>query len=196
MKLHGEDYSKRLESFSNFTLVLMSGIVEREMVYKSSDIVSESDLSEEQVIEQLLELIRSDPKAFPKVSYEEALKIFCEALEEGQIFRLFEIINDTSELIMVDEDNIVFGCRNIIEFLVNERLKHLYPSDEKTIRCEILSANDEKTYGVGEKCILLTYYLKNGKKQNHIVKVHCENNQICKIEMLRDKTRQGIPGTN
>ena len=35
MELHGDDYSKRLESFCHFTMVLISGINERETVSKA-----------------------------------------------------------------------------------------------------------------------------------------------------------------
>ena len=76
MRLHGEEYSRRLEKFSNYTLVLMSTIQmkSREMNYKSHDITTDSDLTEEQVIEKLLELIRSCPDCSPCVTYSEALK--------------------------------------------------------------------------------------------------------------------------
>ena len=184
MKLHGEDYSKRLESFSHFTMVLISGISTKEMWYKSNDIVSESELNEEEVIEQLLELIHSDLEAFPKVSHDEALKIVCEAMEDGHIFQLFEILSDTAELVMVDEYNSIFGSRNIINFLVDERLNHIYPADKETIICEIVGPTKGKPYGIKGKCILLTYYLENGMKEQHIIKVHFESNQICKLEVF------------
>ena len=185
MKLHGDDYSKRLESFSMFTTVLISGIHKtKEMAHKATDIISDSDLSEEQVQELLLQLIHSDDSPSPRFSHNDAMEIVCDALEHGYMYSLFEILNDTATLIMVDDDNQISGVRNIIEFLANERFNHLYPSDKETITCDILRVAKGVRYGVGEKCILLTYHLQNGERQNYIIKVHCENNRICQLEMF------------
>ena len=185
MKLHGDDYNKRLESFSMFTTVLISGIHKtREMAHKATEIISDSDLSEEQVIEQLLQLIHSDDSPLPQLSHNDAMEIVCDALEHGYIYSLFEILNDTTTLVMIDNGNRISGIRNIIEFLANERFNHLYPSDKETITCDILRVAEGKRYGVGEKCILLTYHLENGKRQSYIIKIYCENNKISKFEMF------------
>ena len=60
MLLSGEAYSKRLEEFSDDTLRLISEVhlLSREAVYKCSDITSDSDLTEEQVVEQLEALLK------------------------------------------------------------------------------------------------------------------------------------------
>ena len=60
MLLSGEAYSKRLEEFSDDTLRLISEVdrISREAVYKCSDITSDSDLTEEQVVEQLEALLK------------------------------------------------------------------------------------------------------------------------------------------
>ena len=185
MKLHGDDYSKRLESFSMFTTVIISGIHKtKEMAHKATDIISDSDLSEERVQELLLQLIHSDDSPPPRLSHNDAMEIVCDALEHGYMYSLFEILNDTATLIMVDDENKISGSRNVIEFLVNERFNHLYPSDKETITCDILRVAEGERYGVGEKCILLTYHLENGKRENHIIKIYCENNKISKFEMF------------
>ena len=185
MKLHGNDYSKRLESFSMFTMVLISGIDKtKEMAHKATDIISDSDLSEEQVQDLLLQLIHSNDSPLTLISHNDAMEIVCDALEHGYIYSLFEILNDTATLRMVDDNNQISGVRNIIEFFAKERLNHLYPSDKETITCDILRVAKGERYGVGEKCILLTYHLQNGERQNYIIKVHCENNMICQLEIF------------
>jgi len=58
MRLKGEAYSKRLEAFSTPTLQLLSDVrvISREAAYKASDITTNSELTEEQVVEQLKKL--------------------------------------------------------------------------------------------------------------------------------------------
>ncbi len=58
MILNEEAYSRRLESFSDSTAKLISKIFtfSREAVEKAIDIVSNSELTEEQVVEQLKKL--------------------------------------------------------------------------------------------------------------------------------------------
>ena len=185
MKLSGNEYSKKLESFSMFTIVLISGTDKTiEMSIRATDIVSDSELNEEQIIEQLLQLIRSNTAPLPPLSHNDAMEIVCAAFEQGHLYSLFEILNDTATLIMVDDDNQISGVRNILEFLANERFNHLYPSDKENITCNILRVAKGVRYGVGEKCILLTYHLQNGERQNYIIKVHCENNRICQLEIF------------
>ena len=186
MRLSGDAYSKRLESFSNFTLVLISGVhgMSKEINSKSLDITTNSELTEEQVIERLLELIRTKPQPSTPISFEEALEIVCDAYEEGYIYSLYEILDNDSTIVFVDEDKYISNSREIVEFLVKERCNHLYCSDEKTITCDILKVAEGVRYGIGEKCILLTYHLENGAKENLIIKVHFADGSINKLEMF------------
>lgn len=59
MRLRGEEYSKRLQQFSDDTIRLISDINNgnnREIAIKMSDITTDSELTEEQVVEKILEL--------------------------------------------------------------------------------------------------------------------------------------------
>ena len=58
MRLKGQELDNRLEAFSHDTLVLISKmlLMPREMVYKSLEITTNSELTEEQVVEQLKKL--------------------------------------------------------------------------------------------------------------------------------------------
>ena len=58
MRLKDEAYSKRLEEFSTPTLQLFSEvrIISREAAYRASDITTNSELSEEEVVARLQEL--------------------------------------------------------------------------------------------------------------------------------------------
>lgn len=58
MRLKGEAYSERLEAFSTPTLQLLSEVqsLSREATYKASDITTNSELNEEQVVEELKKL--------------------------------------------------------------------------------------------------------------------------------------------
>ena len=57
MILNGEDYSKRLASFSNSTARLISELMtKRVSAEKSLHIISDSELSEEEVVAKLQEL--------------------------------------------------------------------------------------------------------------------------------------------
>lgn len=58
MRLKGEAYSERLEAFSTPTLELLSEVqsLNREATYKASDITTNSELTEDQVVEQLRKL--------------------------------------------------------------------------------------------------------------------------------------------
>ena len=60
MRLKGEAYSRRLEEFSRSTLVLMSEIMSstEEAALAMSDITTNSELTEDQVVEQLKELLK------------------------------------------------------------------------------------------------------------------------------------------
>ena len=186
MKLSGDAYSKRLESFSHFTLVLIAMVdsMSGEVVYKGHDITTDSELTEEQVIEKLLELINSNSKTSQPVSYEEALEIVCDALEQGYFTSLYEIIDSSVTLVLVDEEKCIYGTRDVINFLVQRGLEHSYLTTENTT-CDILKVAEENRYGIGEKCILLTYHLKNGEKENHVIKVQFANGTISKLEMFR-----------
>lgn len=58
MRLEGEAYSERLESFSDSTLELIADLMGYTMKIhiQMSDITTNSELSEEEVVEKLLEL--------------------------------------------------------------------------------------------------------------------------------------------
>ena len=89
-------------------------------------VVRADDLTEEQVIEKLLELIRSCPDCSPYVTYSEALKIVCEALAEGYFASLYKIVERDADLVFVDEDKCISGERDIFNFLVQEIKEHRY----------------------------------------------------------------------
>ena len=58
MILNGEEYSKRLASFSNSTARLISELMKKRITAeKSLDITSNSELTEEQVVERLKKLL-------------------------------------------------------------------------------------------------------------------------------------------
>ena len=140
MRLSGDAYSKRLESFSPFTLVLITAVdsMSRECVYKGLDITTDSNLTEEQVIEKLLELINSNPKALNPVSYGDALEIVCDALEQRYYTSLYRILDSSVSLTLVDEDKRIYGIRDVINFLVQKGLAHDYlTTEDKT--CDILT---------------------------------------------------------
>ena len=186
MRLSGDAYSKRLKSFSHFTLVLIAMVdgMSREVVYKGHDITTDSELTEEQVIEKLLELINSNPKALQPISYEDALEIVCGTLEQGYFTSLYEILDSNVTLVLVDEDKRIYGIRDVINFLVQIGLDHDYLTTEDTT-CDILKVAEGNRYGIGEKCILLTYHLKNGEREHHVIKVQLANGIINKLEMFR-----------
>ena len=185
MRLSGDAYSKRLESFSHFTLVLIAMVdgMSREDAYKGSDITTDSELTEEQVIDKLLELINSNPKAKQPVSYEDALEIVCGALDQGYFTSLYEILDSSVTLVLVDEDKRIYGIRDVINFLVQKGLDHSYLTTEATT-CDILKVAKGNRYGIGEKCILLTYNLKNGERENYVIKVHFANGAINELEVF------------
>ncbi|MBO5206887.1 MAG: hypothetical protein J6C09_04810 [Clostridia bacterium] len=60
MRLNGEAYSRRLQEYSNATLQLSLEIdgISKEAALKCSDIMTDSELTEEQVVEKLLEIKR------------------------------------------------------------------------------------------------------------------------------------------
>ena len=60
MYLRGEEYIKRLEGYSQSTLLLLSEVrmLPREIYLKGQKITTNSELSEEQVAEGLRELLR------------------------------------------------------------------------------------------------------------------------------------------
>ena len=186
MRLRGADYSKRLSSFSDFTLVLvsiMNGMSE-DVACKGSDITTDSDLTEEEIISKLMALVDANSNKPSSISCDDALEILCDALEAGYFHSLYEILDRNATLVFVDDDKPIDGVRDIINFLVKERLDHLYPSDEPTITCDILMVTAGERYGIGEKCILLVYHLENGKREHYIVKVHVLDDVINKIEIF------------
>ena len=123
MRLQGEEYSKRLETFSSFTMVLIMSIngISKEAAHKAVDITTDSELTEKEIVEKLLELRSSYSKSLPPVSYDDALEIVCDALSQGYFGSLFEILDSNATLIFVDEDNCISGNRDIINVLVKER---------------------------------------------------------------------------
>ena len=58
MRLRGEEYTERLEAFSDSTLVLISEIMSfpKEVYEKGRNITTNSELNEEQVVEALKKL--------------------------------------------------------------------------------------------------------------------------------------------
>ena len=61
MRLSGEAYSKRLEAYSDDTILLISEghMLPKEWYRRARDITTNSELTEEQVAEGLRELLRS-----------------------------------------------------------------------------------------------------------------------------------------
>ena len=64
MRLKGQAYSDRLESYSHSTLELIAELVtmSREVVYEVCDITTDSELSEEEVVERLEALLKANRK--------------------------------------------------------------------------------------------------------------------------------------
>ena len=58
MRLKGEEYSKRLQEFSDSTIKLISEMMcfSKDIYQKCRDITTDSELTEEQVVEKLQEL--------------------------------------------------------------------------------------------------------------------------------------------
>ena len=184
MRLSGEDYSKRLRSFSHFTLVLISEVqsISKNAAEKGLGITTNSELNEEQVIEKLIEIINANPKQSQPVLYEDALIIVCNAIEDGHYCDLYEILDKNVAMVFVDEEKHIDGIRDVINFLVQIGLDHGYQSNTEETTCDILKIVKGERYGVGEKCILLTYHLKNGEKEYQVIKVHFTNGIIDKLE--------------
>ena len=65
MRLKGQAYSDRLAELSKSTLQLLIDVqaISREMTYKASDITTNSELSEEEVVEKLKALLESSRKS-------------------------------------------------------------------------------------------------------------------------------------
>ena len=59
MRLKGEAYSRRLESYSDSTIRLIMELnsMDKETALKESDITTDSELTEEQVVERLRKLL-------------------------------------------------------------------------------------------------------------------------------------------
>ena len=81
-----------------------------------------------------------------------------------------------------DGEKRIDGIRDVINFLVQIGFDHGYQSDTEETTCDILKIVKGERYGVGEKCILLTYHLKNGEKEYQVIKVHFTNGIIDKLE--------------
>lgn len=64
MRLKGEEYDKRLEGYSYDTLLLISECMNspREVLYRSLDITTDSELTEEEVVTRLKELLSKNKK--------------------------------------------------------------------------------------------------------------------------------------
>ena len=62
MRLKGKEYSKRLEEYSHDTILLISRILylQREALDKGMDILTNSELNEEQVAEELKALLKEN----------------------------------------------------------------------------------------------------------------------------------------
>lgn len=182
MRLEGEKYSERLSSYSNFTIVLISGIgsLTRETAQKVHNITTNSELTEEQVIEKLMELRNAYSKPDVSITRNDALDIVCDALEFGEFYSLFEILDANATLEYVDEKRSVCGVKEIIDFIVDEsaRLKHISEGD---MTFDILKVVEGERYGIGEKCILLTYFDEH--RQHIIIRVHFANHRINKLEI-------------
>ena len=66
MRLSGEAYSKRLRSYSDDTIRLIADInngCSKKVVYEKTDITTNSELSEEEVVEKLKALLESSRKS-------------------------------------------------------------------------------------------------------------------------------------
>ena len=63
MRLSGEAYSKRLRNYSDDTIRLISDInngCSKKVAYKMTDITTDSELSEEEVVERLEALLKAN----------------------------------------------------------------------------------------------------------------------------------------
>ena len=75
MRLSGDAYSKRLESLSDYAIILLSKcqLMTKDTVYNSLDIIGEPNLNDEQVIDKLTELISNEAELFVPLSYDTLL---------------------------------------------------------------------------------------------------------------------------
>ena len=183
MRLDGEKYSERLSTFSNFTIVLISGIgsLSREAFQKIHTITTNSELTEDQVIEKLMELRTAYYKPDVSITHNDALDIVCDALEFGRFYSLFEILDANATLEYVDERRSVCGIKDIIDFIVDEsnRLKDISEGD---MTLDVLRVVEGERYGIGEKCILLTYF--DEQRKPLVIKIHFANHCIKKLEFF------------
>ena len=56
MKVSGEAYSQRLKEYSDATIRLILSFTDRERAVRASEIAADSELTEEQVVAELLKL--------------------------------------------------------------------------------------------------------------------------------------------
>jgi hypothetical protein len=84
-----------------------------------NNITTNSELTEEQVIEKLMELINAYSKPDVSITRNDALDIVCDALEFGEFYSLFEILDANATLEYVDEKRSVCGVKEIIDFIVD-----------------------------------------------------------------------------
>ena len=148
------------------------------------DITTNSEFTEEQVIEKLLELRRSHSESAVYVTYGEALEIVCDALERGHFYSLYEILDTNAEITLVDAGRSVCGVRAVIDLVANERARCL---SEYAITCDVLRVKESERYGVGERCILLTRRRENGGSQSLVIKVRFEDYKIYNLEVLEPR---------
>ena len=184
MRISVAEYRKRLQSFSMFTMILISGAngLGIEVIKKAEDITTDKDITEEQIADKLIELINA--YSTPKYTYYgEALEIVCNAIENGYFYDLYEILDVGATLVLVDEDKSFCGHKEIIDFLANERFNYL-GADSEGLICDVLRVVEGERYGVGEKCILMRYPTKNNRKP-YIVKVYVDQGKIHTFEMFK-----------
>jgi hypothetical protein len=117
------------------------------------------------------------------LSYEDSLFCVLQAFEMGLTYPLYEILDKDAIIEYVDENKTVCGSRKIIEHIENDGTDRVCVNNQKVF-CDILRVAEGERYGVGERFILLTYHLKDGTRENHIIKVHFANSKIYKLEFF------------
>ena len=184
MRLSGDAYSKRLESLSDYAIILLSKcqLMTKDTVYNSLDIIGEPNLNDEQVIDKLTELISNEAELFIPLSYDTLLQVLCDGIEHGYFSMLYDYLEEKAVLELLDEGKSIVGKRYVLEFFLKKRRECF---DDEHIMCDVMKVAEGARYGIGEKCILITYPFENEKNQYHLLKVYDSNSKIYKLELYQ-----------
>ena len=116
------------------------------------------------------------------LSYEDSLFCVLQAFEMGLTYPLYEILDKDAIIEYVDENKTVCGSRKIIEHIENDGTDRVCVNNQKVF-CDIMRIAEGDRYGVGEKCILISYEQQNEVKKR-IVKIKYADGKIRRIEVF------------